>query len=184
MQYNNIMVDIETLSTKPHAAIISIGAVLFDAQTISEKTFYMNISAASNEEWGRDISQSTQNWWAKQSAEAKAHLQTPAPKNIGLALIKFSRFIAKHTDPKTVKLWGNGSDFDNVILATACRTVGIEAPWKFYNNRCYRTVKNLAPSIKIERTGTHHNALHDAQSQAQHLQQVMAHLGLSEQLQC
>jgi inhibitor of KinA sporulation pathway (predicted exonuclease) len=46
----------------------------------------------------------------------------------------------------------------------------MQAPWKFYNDRCYRTLKAMYPHIKMpKRTGTHHNALDDAISQVNHL---------------
>ena len=67
-------------------------------------------------------------------------------------------------------VWGNGATFDNVILSNAYKAAGMEQPWKFWDDRCYRTVKGLLPDIKIERLGTHHNAVYDAMSQARHLQ--------------
>jgi exodeoxyribonuclease VIII len=42
-------------------------------------------------------------------------------------------------------------------------------PWRHWNDRCYRTVKSLYPDVKLERVGTHHNAVDDAESQARHL---------------
>lgn len=48
------------------------------------------------------------------------------------------------------------------------RAAGLEQPWAFWNDRCYRTLKARS-ELKIARTGTHHNALDDAKSQALHL---------------
>jgi exodeoxyribonuclease VIII len=44
-----------------------------------------------------------------------------------------------------------------------------DAPWPFWKDKCYRTVKGIWKDIKLDRVGTHHNALHDAESQAEHL---------------
>ncbi len=67
------------------------------------------------------------------------------------------------------KVWGNGAAFDNVILAQAYRRAGLSVPWPYWNDRCYRTVKAMRPDVRMDRTGTHHNAIDDATSQARHL---------------
>jgi exodeoxyribonuclease VIII len=46
-------------------------------------------------------------------------------------------------------------------------------PWRYSSSRCYRTVKNMRKDIVLERAGTHHNALADAESQAVHLMAIL-----------
>jgi len=75
---------------------------------------------------------------------------------------------------ENVRVWGNGAAFDNVILASAYRQANITQPWLFWNDRCYRTVKALSPAVTMQRNGTHHNALDDAESQARHLIDMLA----------
>ena len=58
---------------------------------------------------------------------------------------------------------------DNVILRSAYQRRRIEPPWLWWNDRCYRTVKALHRDVPFERLGTHHKAIDDAISQAQHL---------------
>jgi exodeoxyribonuclease VIII len=79
--------------------------------------------------------------------------------------------------PKNVLVWGNGASFDNAILAQCYRAVGMDFPWKFWNDRCYRTLKNLVLDVPFERTGTHHNALDDARSQAIHASAILRRMG-------
>ena len=67
----------------------------------------------------------------------------------------------------------NGAAFDNVILASAYRRNGTRQPWQFLNDRCYRTMKAQYPAVKMQRNGTHHNAVDDAESQARHLIAMM-----------
>ena len=82
--------------------------------------------------------------------------------------------------PQKVKLWGNGSDFDNVLMITACEAAGVKPAWKFYNHRCHRTLKNLCRSVTMpERVGTYHNALDDAKTQALHAIALHKALGAS-----
>lgn len=63
--------------------------------------------------------------------------------------------------------------FDNALLQTAYLRTRIAPPPRFsfsLNSRCYRTVKNLFPEVKIESSGdTAHDALADAERQARHL---------------
>jgi len=66
-------------------------------------------------------------------------------------------------------MWGNGASFDNVILSETYLRLGMKAPWPFWKNKCYRTAKGMYPAVEINRSGTHHNALDDARSQAEHL---------------
>jgi hypothetical protein len=75
MQYScHLMLDLETLSTEPNAAIVSIGACAFDMldkEEDIEHTFLRRVSIESNFEHGRHISADTLMWWFKQSPEAQ-----------------------------------------------------------------------------------------------------------------
>ena len=56
----------------------------------------------------------------------------------------------------------------------AYQRLPMEAPWTHWNDRCYRTIKGLyGRDIKIERRGTHHHALADAEAQAVHLLRML-----------
>ena len=164
--YNNVMLDLETWGTTPGCAIASIGAVIFDDQEITS-TFYQRVELSSCVDAGLAVDAETLRWWFEQSNEVRQEAFA-AGMPLSRALLKLNEFILgrKHVEPV---VWGNGAGFDNVILEACYKACGLPTPWKFYNNRCYRTVKNLLPSIKLERQGTHHNALHDAISQAEHL---------------
>lgn len=160
-----VVVDLETLGTKPYSAILSIGAVEFDPiEGTLGREFYVVIDKESSLYFGLEVDKSTEEWWAKQSPEARTVL---SEKGVDLrtALTSFSEYFTNRDET----LWGNGSDFDNVLLSSAYDKVGVAPPWKYYNNRCYRTLKNMFPSIKMKREGTYHNALDDAKSQAKHL---------------
>lgn len=174
----HVMLDIETLSTAPNAVIISIGAVKFTASgsaqgpagAIDESTFYERIDPASCTQAGLHTDPATVAWWRRQSPEARKVLDAGG----GQLEDVLRRFLA-WAGPRP-HIWGNGSDFDNVIVASACKAVGITRPWSYAQNRCYRTVKALAPTVALNREGTHHNALDDACTQAEHLIRVLAHL--------
>ena len=65
----------------------------------------------------------------------------------------------------------------NIILSEAYQRIGTSAPWPFWKDRCYRTMKNMHPGVQMERAGTHHNALDDAKTQALHLMRINDEFG-------
>lgn len=169
----DVMIDLETMGQGPDAAIVAIGAVEFsrEARELGAE-FYVNVDLASAQRAGGVIDADTVIWWLKQSEEARAALVRGSIYDLANALASFSIFLQRRCDLGNVRIWGNGSDFDNVILANSYRRLSLPTPWKFWNNRCYRTWKNEHPDVRLERAGTHHNALDDARSQALHMLQV------------
>lgn len=169
---SNTMIDVETAGTGSNAAILTIGAVKFSGKGLGEE-FYRVVDIDSCLKAGLVIEAKTFMWWLQQSEEARKALYKE-PDSLFNCLKDFNKFIG---DPDTAKVWGNGSDFDNVIMLNAYKAINLTPPWKFYNSRCYRTVKNLlGANIPFERVGTYHNALDDAKSQANHLVKIMAAL--------
>lgn len=163
---NNIMLDLETMGNKPGSAITAIGAVRFDENGVSHK-FYQPVDVESSISAGMKIDGDTVKWWMKQSDDARSHINDPRMVTLVEALFTFSQWATNSEG--NVQLWGNGASFDNVIIGDAYDLTSIERPWEFWNDRCYRTVKSLFPSVKLQRVGTHHNAVDDAESQALHL---------------
>lgn len=162
---NNIMLDLETFSTKSNALILSIGAVKFDEKTIDDNGFYAVLDRHTQISKGRDVSASTLDWWFKQSPEAREVLVAPQ-KRVTEALEEFAEFCGDNPI-----IWGNGSDFDNVVLGSLYDEFGLPRPWGYSASRCFRTIKNLLKVKELPgRQGTYHNALHDALYQAQCLQ--------------
>lgn len=162
----HIMLDLETMGNGVNSAIIAIGAAAFDNTGI-KATFYEQISLESSVRAGLECDASTIIWWLRQDNDARsAFFNNEKAVDINGALIKFKEWFSSVGG---VEVWGNGSAFDNAILSNAYRKTGIIQPWKFWNDRCYRTIKSLNVDIKIKRVGTHHNALDDAKCQAEHL---------------
>lgn len=167
----HIMVDLETMGTRPDAPIISIGAVAFDNLSVLD-TFYVNVNLSSAVNSGAKIDGQTVMWWLRQDDIARSAFeegQDVAHSMVG-ALTEFSaNWMAKY---EVQGIWGNGATFDNVILRESYHRAAVPFPFPFWLDRCYRTVKSMYPSIKMERSGTHHNALDDARSQALHLIEI------------
>lgn len=174
---NHIMVDLETLDTAPTSIILSIGAVVVDFKNnrISDP-FYRVIDVESCRSIGLTESKSTRAWWDKQGPEARRVFTDPSVE-ILKGLSDFATYV-RMFGASTVKVWGCGSDFDNVILCNAYKALGSSQPWRFYNNRCYRTVRDSFPHLITipERPGVYHNALDDAKYQAEILLQLKDHI--------
>ena len=175
----HIMLDLETLGTKPGSVILSIGAVLFDPKTgeLGEE-FYTAVSSDSCVGYGLTVDQKTAAWWDKQSDEARvalrAALDPEAPK-LHEALAAFKQWVQEHSIEKNNRLiWGNGASFDVPLLDAAYEAVRLVPPYEFWGSMCFRTMKNLHRDVVAPaREGTHHNALDDAKHQARHLIAIM-----------
>ena len=182
MSENHVMLDLETLGTEVGSIVISIGAVRFNPYNKEmsnlgpEDTFYKVLDPVDSQKAGLTIDASTVLWWMQQSEEARkalTHVVYLDPINV---LKDFATFLGQDAI-----LWGNGSDFDNVLLAKVYRVFGWKRlPWSFRNNRCYRTVKNLYPGIALTPQGITHNALDDALAQAEHLCRIFARMKSNE----
>ena len=168
---NHIMVDLETMSNAPNAAIVAVGAVAFSVDDGIGDQFYFPVGLKSSMDAGLHVDPDTIEWWMNQSQEARRIFARRVVRpTLERVLGKFSDFVNSYSD---VCIWGNGADFDNAILASAYRATGLKQPWPYWMNRCYRTVSGMSRDIKMKRAGTHHNALDDAKSQAEHLIRIL-----------
>ncbi|WP_422050166.1 3'-5' exonuclease [Shimia sp.] len=167
----HVMIDLETMDTAPSAAIVAIGACRFDHDGIKDDTFYRRITLQSSVNNGGTIGADTVIWWLKKSdaVRQEAILAEHSEHN---ALRDFRDWLQ---EVDTSGIWGNGAMFDNAILGQAYRRYDLNPPWPFWADLCYRTMKSQSPHVKLTRKGTHHNALDDAMSQAQHLIEIWNH---------
>lgn len=171
---NHLMFDIESMSTEPDAAILTIGAVPFnprgwdDEESLRAKAkLFGPITLESNEAANRHISAGTVEWWLQQNPEAiKALFDHPV--NLAAALSDFAKWIAAQR-PALTHVWANSPNFDCTITERAMRALKITWPFKFYQYLDLRTIKFAAypdgdcPKIGV---GTAHNAVDDAIRQA------------------
>lgn len=176
-----VMCDLETLGILPGCKLLSIGAVVFGPKGLGAE-FYEEVKINGQGDLVAD--KSTIDWWDQQSPSARDRLyggQDVKP-TLRMALEKFNTWLEQlatrdQNGNLELCLWGNGADFDNSILQVAFSRTTLEKPaWSFVNNRCYRTLKNLASSVKLVRQGVYHNALDDAKSQAEHAVRLMDQL--------
>lgn len=173
---NHLSVDLETLGTRPGCVVLSIGAVAFDHRLGLGDEFYTTINQKSSEAAGLVTDKGTLGWWMRQSEAARDVLIATRDGGMPLvdALDQFAEYASKFGSE--VRIWGCGASFDNTILSHLYHVTGKRQPWKYVNDRCYRTLKALMPTVCMERTGVHHNALADAKSQAAHAVRILARI--------
>lgn len=166
----NLMLDLETLGSRPGSVIASIGAVFFDPKTgKTGAEFEVLIDIDKSIEAGFSADEDTVIWWESQPAEAKQQLQgTVDPKQ---ALIEFNNFcLANSKNIEWVKVWANGVTFDIALLEAMYHELGVAFPFKFWNVRDLRTLIALGREIAIDRKtikfeGVQHCALDDCKHQ-------------------
>lgn len=168
----HIMIDLETMGTRPDAPIVSIGAVAFDAAGITSE-FYRNVDLKTAVAGGGVIDPDTLMWWLRQDNPAREALSDET----GIAITYVLDDLAKWFPATVSGVWGNGASFDNVLLSESYIRAGMQRPWPFWKDKCYRTVKGMYLDVAYERSGTHHNALDDARTQAEHLIAINAAAG-------
>lgn len=174
-----IMIDLEAWSTRTNALIVSIGACRFDLHgTGSTDRFEVAIHPESGRGLNRHMDPGTILWWMAPEREEPRTRWLRQPKvDLPDALYGLTDWVRSVTGPSMAcRVWGNGAAFDNVLLRDSFEACGIEPFWAFRDDRCYRTMKALAPEVQMVRQGLHHDALADAVDQALHLQAIMRSL--------
>lgn len=163
----DVMLDIESLGTKPGSVVLNIGAVAFDPVSgVFGPDFKVHIDVAESLSRGFTIDASTVEWWMQQGPEARAASFGADLKKETLfsALVDFTTFFRVTAAAKNV--WSHGPAMDAVCLEAAYRNIGASAPWSYRDVRCTRTIYDLAGVEPDRSTGTYHDSLVDARNQA------------------
>lgn len=171
----HLMVDIETLDTKPTAAIVAIAALVFDPEDPSYNgpPFECVVSLSSNIQAKRTVSLETLTWWEQQPQAAKdaiadSFLSGNAARKLEPALDSFSDFVSE-VNPAAI--WANSPSFDLAILRDALQNIDYTVPWQFYQERDVRTLKAMIPDgLLPPASALAHVAIEDCRWQAKVVQ--------------
>ena len=148
----HLMLDIETLGTRPGCAILSVGACTFSRDGIGQKFYNVSDLRTSS----GSIDKNTLHWWMCQSQEAQSIFKNGVPETE-----LFDGFTSFWRSTGSKYVWCHGATFDAPIMSAAgC------SPWRYSDVRDTRTLFHLSGILPDRATGTHHNALDDAVSQA------------------
>lgn len=163
---DDLMLDLETLSTSPNAAVTQIGACFFDRKT-GDIGDTFSVKCIPNFRH-YDVDFSTVKWWTQQSEEARQSVFSDDAIDINAAVLKFAMFLDKQDLGKDFRVWAMPSTFDVVIMEHAFKTEGLNVRWRYNAARDVRTVLEIAGFGKEDRVlpEVAHDALSDAVAQA------------------
>jgi hypothetical protein len=188
VQYDSLMIDIEALGKRPHGAIVSIGAFLFNQDGADEpvspaidapdRCFHAVVNLQDALDHGFKIDADTLQWFLKQSNQAWSVLLEKG-KPIESVLHAIARFYEPQRRERSTlpRVWGYPSHYDCVLVEDLFRASSIACPWD--THRAPRDVRTLLDTVESitgwsdkrlkalkPQVGTLHNALDDAKGQA------------------
>lgn len=166
----HLMIDLETLSTKPNAVVTQIGLAVFNQAEGVIRQGQFNIQIDCQKNCGRDISSSTLLWWFQQSDGARAAF-VAGDNGAGHAGHVVHEIVGWLHDLEFDGIWGHGSTFDVTILESLFSDFGVECPWPFWIHRDTRTLfaecERLGLSVNRPKPKIAHRAEDDAIAQAE-----------------
>lgn len=190
--YKHVMVDLETLSTRSDATILTLGAIKFNLEipmvppvvNVSHRpdvsspddtiAFYRRVDIESCDAIGLHRDPSTEQWWSRQSESARTEAFGEGRETIQRVLEDFCVWLGNDVE----YVWSQGTDFDISILKEVYRRCGVSVPWKFWNVRDSRTVMDMAGVTSRDLPPTQHHAVMDCHRQIQGVQLSLERLGL------
>ena len=172
------MLDLETLSTKPDATVLTFGACKFNPykQEDIDKGIYFRINVDEQITLGRDVDDSTVEWWGKQAEDVREEALGDGDR---ITLEQFTKELNRFI-VGAKNIWAQGPVFDIVILENLYRQLGLPCPWQFWQIRDSRTLVSTHGDPREKNKVGLHNALEDAVSQAQAVQHVFNACGITE----
>ena len=151
--FQDLMIDIETLGVGQNALIIQVGACYFDRLTgiIGDK-FCKNISIQDGLNKGFSVDGDTIEFWLKQSNRSFL-VDTLTTKEVLVSLSRFTKLSST--------LWAHAT-FDFPILANAYRRFYMKLPFHYWATRDIRTLVDLSGIVLPRKSPKKtHNALDD-----------------------
>jgi hypothetical protein len=174
----DIMLDLETLSTRPEATILTFGACKFSPynQEPIDKGIYFRVSVDEQITLGRHVDDNTVEWWGRQADDVREEALGESDR---ITLSEFTAQLNKFL-VGCDNIWAQGPVFDIVILENLYRQLNLPCPWQFWQIRDSRTLLSTHGDPRDKNKAGLHNALEDAVSQAQAVQTVFNRCGITE----
>lgn len=174
----DLMLDMETLATGNDAVILTFGAIKFDpySDTVGAN-MYFRINVDEQLTLGREVNDSTLEWWSKQNDDVREEAMGDGEDRISLDqfTIELNRFLVGCKN-----VWAQGTMFDIGILEHLYKQIGKPVPWQFWQIRDSRTLLSVLGDPRDKNAQGAHNALADAVSQAVAVQEVIKKYNIKE----
>lgn len=191
MSLTHIVIDIETLSTKPNAVILSVACVPFVLEEhtlfndLLSKGIYIKFDASDQiKKYKRDVDKKTIDWWKTQPQEVFNAEVKPSKRDVDslTGITTLSKFIGSIDgfNSKKSYVWSRGNNFDFPILQSLYEDLEIKLPYNTWTIRDIRTAIDILHGtddgkyeLKYGNNGfIAHNPLHDAAMDAARLNEL------------
>lgn len=175
----HIMLDLETLSTRPEAVVLTLGAIKFspwDGDVDQGQGLYIKPNVDEQLHMNRHVQDETVAWWSQQSEDVREEAMGMDDRiGIDAMLDQLNRFLVGVDD-----IWCQGPAFDIVILENLYRQMQRPTPWQFWQIRDSRTLFGVHGDPREKGRAGAHNALIDCYYQARAVQQVYKQVGIKK----
>jgi len=163
MNKHHLLIDLETLGTKPGAVVLSIGATRFrfgEPLDLERDTFFVRIDPRDSQEHGLTIDADTMMWWLEQGdAARKAAFFQSSPRDVYDALVEFDTWARPMSYLDGI--YGNSPSFDLSLLAALYEAVNTPKHWSYWQERDVRTELALYRRAGIDVDGIHNGIRED-----------------------
>lgn len=175
----DVMLDLETLSTRPDSVVVTIGAVKFspwDDDVDCNTGFYARIDVDEQLKLNRHILDSTVEWWATQPEEVREEALGESGR---ITLEEFTQSLNRFLVGADA-IWCQGPAFDIVILENLYRQLEKPIPWNYWQIRDSRTLFQVHGDPREKERKGAHNALLDCYYQARGVQDIYQQAGIKK----
>ena len=171
MSITDVVVDIETLGTRPGDSIVQIAVVGFDRNApsfLGQLIISVSVPLAKSE----NVLPPRLTGGSTNAAQAVLLLGNSDFNEVSTSESSMLfEFMLQVESTKIQKCcwWGNSHSFDLVLIEAALKKLCYaDKPWDFRNERCFRTLKSEMPFVSLpENTTTKHIAVNDAMYEAE-----------------
>ena len=167
----DVMLDLETLSTRPESVIVTIGAVKFDPwgeDVDTDNGLYYRVNVDEQLALDRHVLESTIEWWGTQPEDVREEALGEGNR---VSLDDMTRGLNKLL-VGVENIWCQGPAFDIVILENLYRQLSKPTPWQFWQIRDSRTLFGTHGDPREKDRKAAHNALMDCYYQAIGVQHI------------
>ena len=172
-----VMLDLETLSTQPNAAILQIAAASFDEHGQVFDTFNVHVRRSSGH-----IDINTVLWWMSQPSAREQSEYCQQGVTLQKALECFTIWYGVG---EPVALWAHGATFDFPILASAFEREAVRVPYSYRDLMCTRPIYGLVggvPTVPLPAGYVKHDAMSDVRLQIAQLMEARRRIGVLRDL--
>lgn len=163
-EFEDAMLDLETMGTGPNGAVIQIGLAAFNMKTWATDKAHdllVDVDLLTTLMLNGNVDKSTVDWWRSRGG-FKRH---SPPVDIRVALLRTIEWFCDY--PNIKKVWAVGPQFDVAVMEGNFRAAKLECPWLYNAGRDVRTVFELAKEFGWQRPQTEitHEAREDCRQQ-------------------